>query len=280
MRYLTFLFISVILSTAAFGQDGFEGLIIEKYYETQSFDGADSNHSGSLPAGSVTYRVYLDLAPGYRFQAVYSAKESPVLISSTAPFYNHIENGQTHPNILPERSLGKNVALLDSWLSVGAAGENHLGIPKKFDYDGKDSLLEFKDGYFANNRRGMISPMQQDGMIRSETLPFPTFFQMDSALMVLGSSTNGQRIKIDNGAWACMGKGSVGADSLTTNTILLGQFTTTGDITMSLNIMISNPQGKSIKYTYGQPTSGSIHDDRLMIKSFKKRVRNKKLNRK
>jgi hypothetical protein len=271
MRYLTILFISVVYSTHAFSQEGFEGFIIEKYYETNTYDGADSNHVGTLPAGSVTYRIYLDLAPGYRFQAVYGTKESPIIISSTAPFYNHIENGQTHPNIIPDRSLGKNVALLDSWLSVGAAGENHLGIPKEFDPDGKDSLLQFTPGYFTNNQRHTISPMQSDGMVFSDNLPFPTFFQMDSALLVLGSSTKGQTIKIENGAWACLGKGSVGADSLTTNTVLLGQLTTTGDMTMSLNIMISNPQGKSIKYTYGQIASDSIHDDRLIIKSFRKR---------
>jgi hypothetical protein len=74
----------------------------------------------------------------------------------------------------------------------------------------------------------------------------------------LGSSTKGNRIYIDNGAWACMGKGSVGVDSTGHNQVLIAQLTTAGDLDLKLNIMIGTPDGKSIQYVHANPQDREV----------------------
>lgn len=252
-----------LIARVACAQDGLEGIIVEKYYVSTEADTKGELHSGELPEGSVTYRIYVDLKPGFTFQAAYGAPGHPLIISSSQPFFNHIEAGTTHPNILPERALNENVVLLDSWLSVGAAGENHRGIPKQYDNEYPDEYVHFEGGYFMSDTTLVgISPLKRDGMQRSDYLPFPTFYQMDSCLYYLGSSTKGGTIRTDNGAWACMGKGACGADSLTTNTVLIAQLTTAGDLSFELNLLIGAPNGTSQRYVAKNPeVTEWVHKD-------------------
>ncbi|MFM7079386.1 MAG: hypothetical protein ACKOYC_06305, partial [Bacteroidota bacterium] len=50
---------------------GLEGIVVEKYYISNANDQSVNSLGGVLPVGSVTYRVYADLAASYQFQAVY-----------------------------------------------------------------------------------------------------------------------------------------------------------------------------------------------------------------
>ena len=70
------------ISTLSFSQSGFEGLIVEKFYEVTAADVAVAqaqleNFTGdptavtTLKAGMKTYRIYVDLATGYKLQFVY-----------------------------------------------------------------------------------------------------------------------------------------------------------------------------------------------------------------
>jgi hypothetical protein len=249
-------------------QDGLEGIIVEKYYVSAEADNKGSMISGDLPVGSTTYRIYVDLKPGYRFQAAYGAPNHALSFESTAPFFNHIDAGTTHPNILPERTLGKDISLLDSWLSVGAAGENHLGVLKRYDNDRPDGYILWPGGFFMNHFEGEDYAIRdRDGLQRADKLPFPTFYQMDSALYYLGSSTKGNKFTVDNGAWACMGKGSNGVDSLTTNTVLIAQLTTAGDLRFHINLLIGAPNGTSQKYVWTKPDMGEWERDYLSFDS-------------
>jgi len=260
-------------------QDGLEGIIVEKYYVSTAADQKASLYSGELPVGSVTYRIYVDLKPGYTFQAAYGTPLNPLFIKSTKPFYNHTESGITHPNILPERTLKKNITLLDSWLTVGAAGENHLGILKINDDDIPDDFVKFEKGYLENKSgKKDYSILQKDGLQRSDVLPFPTFYQMDSCLYHLGSLTNGNSLVVENGAWACMGKGAFGADSLTTNNVLIAQLTTAGELSFELNLLIGAPNGTSQKYVAKNPDLGVwVHNDLTYSgKSQRKKKKNRK----
>jgi hypothetical protein len=274
---LTFLLFGLLLSFAGFAQDGLEGIIVEKFYVSTKADNAGKMYSGDLPKGSVTYRIYVDLKPGYRFQAAYGTPTHPLTIQSSENFYNHIEAGNIQPNITPERTYKKNIALLDSWLSVGACSEGHLGILKEMDDTISDKYMVFEKGYFRNKKK-VIPLYERDGMKRSEFLPFPTFFQMDSLAFVLGSSTLSNKLKIDNAAWACLGKGSVGADSLSTNCVLIGQLTTHGNLNFELNLLIGAPNGTSQKYVAKNPVgeeSEWTHSD-LIFNSENKKNKSKK----
>jgi len=274
---LIFFLFGLLLGFAGFAQDGLEGIIVEKFYVSTKADNAGKLYSGDLPKGSVTYRIYVDLKPGFRFQAAYGSPPHPLIIQSSDNFYNHIEAGNIQPNIIPERAYKKNIALLDSWLSVGGCAEGHMGILKEADDTNVDKFIVFEKGYFRNKKK-IIPLYEKDGMKRSEFLPFPTFFQMDSLAFVLGSSTLSNKLKIDNAAWACMGKGSVGADSLSTNCVLIAQLTTKGNLNFELNLLIGAPNGTSQKYVAKNPVgeeSEWTHPD-LIFNSENKKNKSKK----
>ena len=273
----TLVLFGLLLGSAGIAQDGLEGIIVEKFYVSTKADNAGKMYSGDLPKGSVTYRIYVDLKPGFRFQAAYGSPTHPLIIQSSENFYNHIEAGNIQPNITPERTYKKNIALLDSWLSVGACSEGHLGILKEMDDTISDKYMVFEKGYFRNKKK-VIPLYERDGMKRSEFLPFPTFFQMDSLAFVLGSSTLSNKLKIVDAAWACMGKGSVGADSLTTNCVLIAQLTTAGNLSFELNLLIGAPNGTSQKYVAKNPITEEgewTHPD-LIFNSDKRKIKTKK----
>ena len=56
-----------------YSQDGLEGIILEKFYISTKEDNSKPELSGHLAPGSITYRIYVDLKPGYTFQAAYGA---------------------------------------------------------------------------------------------------------------------------------------------------------------------------------------------------------------
>lgn len=252
--------------TGVFAQQGLQGIWVEPYYVTSNADREAFNSSGALEEGAVTYRIYVDLEPGYRFQAAYGSPEHPLEISSDRVIFNHNHSGNTHPNIIPERDLARDIVLLDSWVTAGAATENHLGIPRKYDFLAQDGLLRFKEGYLENTERLSdqdtgpltIKLSDCDGLARTEQLPVTTIYNMDSLGWAMSSVSRANRLVVNNGAWACMGKGSVGADSLSGNHVLIAQVTTAGKLDYKLNIMIGTPEGKSIQYVYANPQDREV----------------------
>lgn len=279
MRTIKFLTIVTFCLKGFLGlaQDGLEGIIVEKFYVANEADNAGKLYSGELPEGSVTYRIYVDLKPGFRFQAAYGSPQHPLVIESTENFYNHLENGNIQPNIIPERTYKKNIALLDSWLSAGACAEGHLGILKANDDTISDKFIRFEKGYFKGKKKSV--PLYEiDGMKRSAVLPVPTFFQMDFLSKVIGTTTSENRIFTDNGAWAALGKGSVGADSLSTNCVLIAQLTTAGELSFELNLLIGAPNGSSQKYVARNPITeeGEWTHPELIFNSNRKKNKSKK----
>ena len=280
MKTLKFLavIIAVLLDFRGFTQDGLEGIVVEKFYVSTKADNAGKLYSGDLPEGSVTYRIYVDLKPGYRFQAAYGSPQHPLVIESTENFYNHLENGNIQPNIIPERTYKKNIALLDSWLSAGACAEGHLGILKEYDDTISDKFIGFEKGYFKGKKKS-VPLYELDGMKRSAVLPVPTFFQMDFLSKVIGTTTSDKRIYSDNGAWAALGKGAVGADSLSTNCVLIAQLTTVGELSFELNLLIGAPNGSSQKYVARNPITEEsewTHPELIFNSNRKKNKSNKK----
>jgi len=279
MKTLKFLavIIAVLLGFRGFTQDGLEGIVVEKFYVSTKADNAGKLYSGDLPEGSVTYRIYVDLKPGYRFQAAYGSPQHPLVIESTENFYNHLENGNIQPNIIPERTYKKNISLLDSWLSAGACAEGHLGILKEYDDTISDKFIGFEKGYFKGKKKSV--PLYEiDGMKRSAVLPVPTFFQMDFLSKIIGTTTSEKRIYSDNGAWAALGKGAVGADSLSTNCVLIAQLTTVGELSFELNLLIGAPNGISQKYVARNPITEEsewTHPE-LIFNSNRKKNKTKK----
>ncbi len=268
------LFIGLFFSQFLIAQSGLENIIVEKYYVSDDNDTLSNKTTGNLPIGSTTYRIYVDLKPGYRFQAAYGNTEHPLKIETTTSFFNNTENGSTIPNVIPQRSLNKNTVMLDSWLSVGAAGEDLFGIMKELD----DTLetVSHQGKYLQNKRNGSLS--LKDGFMKGSQIPRPTFFAIDEQVEIFGNNKSGSSFVLTNGAWACLG-GSVGPDSLTTNRVLIAQMTTDGDFSFELNIQIGSPLlGVPQRFVARNPLEGEFSIPSLIY--FDKKVWSRKENKK
>ena len=233
-----FLLLIGIVNFRAQTTHGLEHIVVEKYYVS---DAADSIASvGLLPVGSVTYRVFVDMLPGYKFEAVYGNIPHPLLIKTTTSFFNNEDRGATTPNAISMANDKHNTVMLDSWISVGAAASGKLGILKKFDTDGS---IGNSNGILQNTDTSAGIPLKTgDGMVSGNpavvTIVDPGLQTLLDS--VLGSvSQQGNKISSINGAWASL-NGSYGADSLS-NMVLIGQFTTNGRFSFKLNIQIGTP---------------------------------------
>jgi len=264
----TSLFVFLFVSVASlYAQDALEGIIVEKYYVSTKKDNAKKNVSGELAVGSTTYRIYVDMAPGCRFIAAYGSPGHPLEISSTELIYNHADIGAEHPIRIPERSYRKNITALDSWITIGPAGENYMGVLKEADTL-KDfgSVVPFEKGFLLSNKKEMGYTLQErDGFIRTENIPDITLYNLDTNVNVLRMTTKGKTFRTENGAWASMGKGVCGVDSLRTNTILIAQITTKGELSYELNLMMRQADGKVINYVAKDPIETEVLHKSLIL---------------
>ena len=129
----------MISGLAVNAQNGLESIIVEKYYVSNATDAAGS--VGTLPTGSVTYRFFVDMLPGYKFQAAYgSPVGSHVLtFSTTTTFFNNEDRGAVTPTWTKTQARANSV-MLDSYLSAGAGCAGNFGILKSED-DGLQTWL-------------------------------------------------------------------------------------------------------------------------------------------
>jgi hypothetical protein len=274
MRKRIFLIFN-LFCLSGFSQNGLENIIVEKYYVSDANDTSANYFAGKLPIGSTTYRIFVDLKPGYRFQAAYGSPEHELKIETSTLFFNNTDHGSTIPNVIPQRTLKKNTVMLDSWLSVGSAGEDCFGILKTDD----DSLetIDHEKKFLKNNYLTIGIPLSsKDGLKMSTIVPRPTFFFLDSAVAIFGKEKKGGLFSVKNGAWVCLG-GSVGSDSLTTNRVLIAQMTTDGDFSFELNIQIGTPlPGVSQKYVARNPIENEISIPSLIYFDKKEKFKKEK----
>ena len=82
----------------AVAQNGLENVIVETYYIADANDAANS--IGTLPVNSVTYRVFVDMLPGYRFEAIYGVPGHTLSITTATSFFNNEDRGAIYPNLI------------------------------------------------------------------------------------------------------------------------------------------------------------------------------------
>ncbi|MFM8432185.1 MAG: hypothetical protein ACKOA1_05260, partial [Bacteroidota bacterium] len=137
MFNLYYLLIALLTSLGSINvqaQNGLQNVIIEKYYVSNAAD--SSSAAGTLPVGSVTYRIYVDMLPGYNFQALYGVSNHPLRLQSSTSFFNDENYGSTSPNGISTTNIRKFTAMIDSWFSVGAGCNGKIGVRKTADTDG------------------------------------------------------------------------------------------------------------------------------------------------
>ena len=245
---LSFIFFGSLLS---YSQNGLEKIIVEKFYVSNAADSIGS--VGTLPVGSVTYRIYADMLPGYNFQALYGVPGSQpheLEIKTSTSFFNNEDFGATSPNGIKANNLKKNTVLLDSWFSVGAAGSGKIGVLKTQD---KDGSIGNSDGVLNNTDSTIGFPLNtHDGMIAGSPKAV-TFVGFTNELDIFDAlSQVGNSFKTTDGSIAALG-GSTGQGS--ENIVLIGQFTTDGIFSFKLNVQIGTPSGGTEKYVAENPSS-------------------------
>ena len=259
----------MLAASSAFSQ-GFQGIVVEKYYQANAADVADATAAGAvtpLTTSSVTYRVYVDMAAGYKFNSLFGNAAHNLTVNTTTGFYNDPSWGVSiNPGTVSTTNIRKNTGMIDSWFTTGGVAAGKAGVLKSEDTDG---TLGNAQSILANNPGGCFGlPINgatgQDGFLPSSvnTYVVPNGLGLGTALNVL-DQTNGGSIVLTNGSIAALG-GVQGATS--SNMVLIGQFTTNGQFSFALNLQIQNiATGVAENYVSSSPTGAELTHPSLTL---------------
>jgi hypothetical protein len=254
MKHFLILLFTVLITGSAQAQ--LEKVIVEKYYISDSTDAVDTV-GGRLEAGSTTYRVYIDLAPGCKLTKVFGNKAHPLKISSNAPFFNYIDLGQTFgKNILKNDLIGTTLAV-DTWITIGLGAKKSstaafAGVPKSQDTNG--SFIDSSYNLLTNkDLLAGIPLIEQDGLVPFSNSPLLTSGFLDDALndsTIFGSlnKTVTAFNSIGKDVYISSNSGISGAIA-DSNQILIAQLTTKGKIAFELNLEVIAKNGRVFTYT-------------------------------
>ncbi len=215
---------------------GVEGLIVEEYYRADKQEGA-------LPAGSVTYRIFVDMADGYELQAVFGNEKHDLKISTTTRFFNDSLYGGTQASMVHYKRLDEGNAALDSWLTIGTGAQSLWGILLKEDAEGSS--------YVKNKAKLSV----KDGLMNGS---LPTMISFGLDLSTFDKTDTSGTFKTNNGTWA-VGSKTVGPTA--SNTVLIAQLTTNGDLHLELNVQVRDPYGNPEVYVAKNPQRGEFQID-------------------
>jgi hypothetical protein len=267
MKKITLVVGLLIFSPIAKSQ-GFEGIVVEKYYVSDladSTNAADNFSITPLKVGSVTYRVFLDMAPDYRFLSLFGNSNHDFSINTTTNFYNDPNNGTIFPQNNSVANTRKNTTMIDSYLSVGGVASGKMAVLKTEDTDG---TIGNQHSILANNPGGdMGLPINgtngQDGLLPGSPLT-PNSLGFTTELDIF-DQTAGGAFTTNSGVVAALG-GTSGVTA--SNMILLGQFTTDGEFSFKLNVQLGTPTvGGSEIYVATDAITGETQDSSLMYTS-------------
>lgn len=251
MKSLILLFLLSIGVLPLYSQ-GLENITVEKYYVSNADDSAAS--VGLLPVGSVTYRIFVDMAPSCKFQSAYGNSDHPLTFATTSAFFNNEDRGDKTPTYTKNQAR-LNTVMLDSWVSVGSGCVGNLGILKSED-NGVNTIIN-SDGILQNNDSAAGIPLtQQDGLIAGTPQNVITL-GLDADLEVLNATSQaGNIFTTSNGAWASL-YGSHGPTA--SNRVLIAQITTKGVFSFKFCIQIKDTITNAIEqYVYGNPLGSEI----------------------
>ncbi len=260
--------IGFILTGGFLFAQGLENIIVEKYYVSDANDTIANPDGGVLPVGSVTYRIYADMLPGYRFQAAYGVPGHEMRIATTTLFFNNEDRGATSPTYTKTQA-SHNTVMLDSWLSVGAACAGNYGVMKSID-DGFGTVVNTYIPQVLQNADpdAGIPLTTQDGFIAGTPEPVVTV-GITNEISVFDNQndgTNGPVFSTSNGSWASL-YGSVGPDTIE-NKVLIAQITTDGDFSFKLNVQIGTPSHQAENYVAENPVANEIQMSSLIYSSL------------
>jgi hypothetical protein len=262
---LFFLLLSSIVSIPARAQ--LEGVFVETYYVADAIDASFQSETPILE-GEVTYRVYLKLASGSKLKEIFGDSNHPFRIISDERFFNHY-NGVSFGYNANKSDYEDDTFPLDSYLTLGQlakqGGRRYFGVPKGQDIDGS-----FVGG--DNNSNGLLvnpsfSLDVADGI---DTLnlfidDFTDFgvadFSTGNDTTIFGSLVADSSFVSNSMKLQCSGVYGVIPDS---NYVLIAQLTTSGELSLSINAVVTDSAG--VDYTY--VSTNVIDADNQVFASF------------
>jgi hypothetical protein len=264
MKNLAVSIVLVFFGFALHAQE-LEDVIIETYYISDESDATDTD-GGFLPEGSVTYRIYLDLAPNTKVETIFGSSNHECRIETTTLFFNNEDRGEITGDLIGDNRLDDNTVALDSYLTVGAASESHFGVLKSEDVDGSivggvnndGGSEEIAGGLLANEDPLAGIPLTTaDGLIDGVVSTVQLISDDASVFNVFEDENDGPVFSTTNGAWAVLG----GLEGPTAeNRVLIAQITTDGDLSFSLNVRVNSVDGSGgpIDYVSGDPVGNEV----------------------
>lgn len=259
--------LTLLVSNEFSAQQGLEGIVVEKYYVSDAADSinaVDQLAPYALKTGSVTYRIYADLLPGYKVIQMFGLPTNPLKFNTSTAFFNDPNYGVSVYQGTSLNNTKKNTTLIDSYLTIGGVCAGQMGVLKSEDTDG---TIGNNQGILTNVTPEMGLPIMganaQDGLMPGMPI-VPNVLgitnEFDPIDQVVGGS-----IQITDGAIAALG----GVEGITaSNHVLLGQFTTDGDFSFELNIQLATPiAGQSETYVASAPGIGQLTDSTLIYNS-------------
>ncbi|MGZ3903480.1 MAG: hypothetical protein ACXVC6_07290, partial [Bacteroidia bacterium] len=234
-----------------------EKVIVETFYVSDTLDVTDTidGLARALPVGSKTYRVYVDLKPGYKIVKMFGDANHALRFSSTANFFNNIDRPtQCFGYQIGKQYFRANPTLaLDSWLTLGRATSLYLGILKSQDTDG--SILNpshtsnwggtagISSGLLINaDPSAGIAITSEDGFTAATYTYTNSFIDngfrnlSGSDTTVFGPTNIGSQF-ITNNSYLQQTSG-VGGANPDTNQVLVAQLTTLGSLSFELNLEV------------------------------------------
>ncbi len=257
--------LGLLAAGSAAQAQGLEGIIVERYYQANAADAqytVDQGYTYPLSNGAVTYRVYVDMAAGYKFVQMFGTPTQNLTFGTTTTFYNDENYDSQSAPTTSVLNTKKHTAMLDSWITAGGAAANKVGVPKDEDTDGSIANPH-PQGILANTLGGcfgtqIVGATGKDGMLASSgtTYTTPNVLGMSGSILdalVAGNALSS--ITVSNGSIAALG-GIVGATS--SNKVLVGQFTTDGTFTFAINVQLLSPTGAAENYVHSNAGAGQL----------------------
>jgi hypothetical protein len=285
MSFLMKIIILILLFLPFKVMSQIDKVIVEKYYVTDANDATDTT-GGYLEAGSVTYRIFIDLAPGCRLKKIYGDANHIIRFTSSAVIFNNTADGQSFANDFSKSRMGENTVALDSWLTIGQiikpGAKTYFGVLKSQDDDGSFIGGINNDGGSAAIAGGLIKntdqaagipPTVADGIDTMSLVPsnWADYGILDDSTNVdstiFGSSKPSSEYASHNFGLQNSGVQGVNPDS---NQVLIAQITTKGEITFELNVIIEEPASPvpvDVKYV-AHLAAGEAGSDTLKVSPF------------
>ncbi len=272
MKFIFFIIFTFAILVSTHAQDAIKKVFVETYYISDASDASDTI-AGKLESGSKTYRIYIQIKPKCKLIALFGDQNHPMIIKSTADFFNNRDRDFSFGNQFSESNLKNNTVALDTWLTIGQTTKKstrtYFGVLKEQDRDG--SIVGGK-----NNNEGLlvnadplagIALTTADGMETSANVPtnwvYSGFNDLSGVDTTIFGATKPQ--KEFKSYHALLGNSGVMGVDPVSNKVLVAQLTTKGEISFELNVQIED----STKRVFNYVASGTSKGDTILSPDLK-----------